>query len=271
MATHADVANRFALVLYRLESALKTTPQNPLHSQTQRTAEIVADVKDKLRMLSTDYISAVVPMEHRINNSGDVFYALTQGKSYKTQVAMLVWNDYAKVPELWIDAHHYSSSTQRHKSLFRTAYAGYCKHLRPQEQAQGQQRQQREPIEPRIYTFSLSQNFTSNRMYDVEYAKVEREVVNFMQHAVKPKIHDATRTMAVQHAITALDYAVHLMSHEVPDPMTYEDHSVPMDRIIRIAKIKQYSEMSEFYKTLVAMPMKDMRACISGIVDLEKN
>lgn len=261
MATHADVANRFALVLYRLESALKTTPQNPLHSQTQRTAEIVADVKDKLRMLnsSSSNLSAVVPMEHRINNSGDVFYALTQGKSYRTRVAMLVWNDYAKVPELWIDAHYYSPTTQRHKSLFRTAYAGYCK------------QQQREPIEPRIYTFSLSQSFTPNRMYDVEYAKVEREVVNFMQHAVKPKIHDATRTMAVQHAITALDYAVHMMSHEVPDPMTYEDHSVPMDRIIRIAKIKQYSEMSEFYKTLVAMPMKEMRACISGIVDLEKN
>ena len=267
MATHADVANRFALVLYRLESALKTTPQNPLHSQTQRTAEIVADVKDKLRMLnsSSSNLSAVVPMEHMINYSGGLFYALTQGKSYKTQVAMLVWNDYAKVPELWIDAHHYSSSTQRHKSLFRTAYAGYCK---PYYESNAPKR---EPIEARIYTFSLSQSFTSNRMYDVEYAKVEREVVNFMQHAVKPKIHDATRTMAVQHAITALDYAVHMMSHEVPDPMTYEDHSVPMDRIIRITKIKQYSEMSEFYKTLVAMPMKEMRACISGIVDLEKN
>ena len=257
MATHADVANRFALVLYRLESALKTTPQNPLHSQTQRTAEIVADVKDKLRMLnsSSSNLSAVVPMEHMIDDHG-VFYALTQGKSYKTKVAMLVWNDYAKVPELWIDAHYYSSSTQRHKSLFRTAYAGYCK-----------QQQQREPIEPRIYTFSLTQNFTSNRMYDVEYAKVEREVVNFMQHAVKPKIHDATRTMAVQHAITALDYAVHMMSHEVPDSTKLLQSGYSL----LTAKMKQYSEMSEFYKTLVAMPMKEMRACISGIVDLEKN
>lgn len=263
MATHADVANRFALVLYRLESALKTTPHNPLLSPTFRTAEIVADVKDKLRMLnsSSSNLSAVVPMQHMIDYHG-VFYALTQGKSYRTQVAMLVWNDYAKVPELWIDAHYYSSTTQRHKSLFRTAYAGYCK------------QQQREPIEPRIYTFSLSQSFTSNRMYGVEYAKVEREVVNFMQHAVKPKLHAATRTMAVQHAITALDYAVHMMSHEIPDSAkllqsgySLSTHEEPK----RIAKMKQYSEMSEFYKTLVAMPMKEMRACISGIVDLEKN
>ena len=271
MATHADVANRFALVLYRLESALKTTPQNLLHSPTHRTAEIIADVKDKLRMLSTGNLSAVVPMEHMINYSGGLFYALTQGKSYKTQVAMLVWNDYAKVPELWIDAHHYSSTTQRHKSLFRTAYAGYCK---PYYESNAPKGQQREPIEPRIYTFSLTQNFMSNRTYGVEYAKVEREVVNFMQHAVKPKLHDATRTMAVQHAITALDYAVHLMSHEVPDSAkllqsgySLSTHEEPE----RVAKIKQYSEMSEFYKTLVAMPMKNMRACISGIVDLEKN
>jgi hypothetical protein len=244
---------------------MKTTPQNPLHSPAQRTAEIIEDVKNKLRMLGTGNMSAVVPMEHTINNSGGVFYALTQGKSYRTQVAMLVWNDYAKVPELWIDSFMYSSSTARHKALFRTAYAGYCK---PYYDSNAPQR---EPIEPRVYTFELSQNYIPNRTYSVNYTKVEREVAEFMRHAVKPKLHDATRTMAVRHAITALDYAVHLMSHEVPDPVAYEDNSVPMDRIIRVAKIKQYSDMSEFYQTLVAMPMREMRACISGIVDLEKN
>ena len=235
MATHADIANRFALVLYRLESALKTTPQNPLHSSTQRTTEIIGDVKNKLRMRNSGSanMSAVVPMQHMIDNG--VFYALAQGKSYRTQVALLVWNDYAKVPELWIDQYQYSQSTQRHKSLFRTAYAGYCKHLHTHPHPHPQ----REPIEPRIYTFGLGQSFMPNRTCDVDYTKVERTVAEFMQHAVKPKLHDATRTMAVQHAITALDYAVHLMTHEVPDPVTYEDNSVPTERITRIAKIKQ--------------------------------
>lgn len=264
MATHADIANRFALVLYRLESALKTTPQNPLHSSTQHTTEIVEGVKNKLRMLNSDSanMSAVIPMQHMIDNG--VFYALAQGKSYRTQVAMLVWNDYAKVPELWLDQYHYSQSTQRHESLFRTAYAGYCKHLHTHPHPQ------REPIEPRIYTFNLSQMYMPNRTWNVEYTKVEHSVAEFMRHAVKPKLHDATRTMAVQHAITAIDYAVHLMTHEVPDPVTYEDNSVPTERIKRIAKIKQYSDMSEFYRTLVAMPMKEMRACISGIVELDR-
>lgn len=202
MATNREVAERIASVITpHLKGATNPVPLvRPLQGSNLR-----ADSKnDRTR--------------HLTHHSNGLFISLADGISYRTNIAEIVYNTHAQVPELWIVPQKYSSTTGRHKSYITQAFvsqmvdAGFAP--------------TRVEAYEHIYQTNAMQNLTLCRVsqaiadqsntWSAECTTTHH--INRTMKSIDDKgIHDASRYVRVHRARLQAEYLLNIISKDVPD------------------------------------------------------
>lgn len=184
MATHADVAQRFAQYL--------TVPPAvfPKNSRALRGSRM--------------HTSCTFPPSSDLSLPGNkLFQAVAYGFSYDTCIARLVLNVHTQAPELWLSERRYSQSTDRHRGMYRAAYIRHCSSLN---------------IKPSVFMFT--QDSPQNRHDPGRGKTAIMQFATYMTHAARRGAHTATRELFLTNARATINVALRHMTQDIPESIT---------------------------------------------------
>lgn len=184
MATHADVAQRFAQYL--------TVPPAvfPKNSRALRGSRM--------------HTSCTFPPSSDLSLPGNrLFQPIAYGFSYDTCIARLVLNVHTQAPELWLSERRYSQSTDRHRGMYRAAYIRHCRSL---------------DIHPSVFMFT--QDSPQNRHDPGRGKTAIMQFATYMTHAARRGAHTATRELFLTNARATINVALRHMTQDVPESIT---------------------------------------------------
>ena len=186
MATHADVANRFAQYI-----TPKPNPRDLRGSRMHARFTWTGDKGHLPGVLNSPPSPTSTPYTH-------LFSHVAFGESYATVIARLVRNNHTESYELWLSERRYSVSTDRHRSLYRSAFVRQCSAL---------------GIHPHIYLFTSS---AAPRNDISRVAPTLTNTSSVMYAAARRGFHTATRVTALTNQRAAIDVTLRHMTEGIP-------------------------------------------------------
>jgi hypothetical protein len=183
---------------------------------------------------------------------GGIFERHAACNSYRTRVAALVWNTWAKRYELWMDPKSYSP-TAWHKAEIESAYRAQCRAMK---------------VTPHV--FSIDPDWADRSKPPMVTTEL-REVVNYAAQADMPRIQERMRYTALANAISRIDAALYLMMDGLPDTMDLAASDLfGPDYLPWRRTIEQYRTLRSTIEGFAALPIEQMRHCVRAWAELHK-
>lgn len=187
MASHADVANRFAQYITPKPNS-RDLKGSRMHARFSWTGD-----RGNLPGVLNSPLNTPLNSPHT-----HLFSHVAFGESYATVIARLVRNNHTENYELWLSERRYSVSTDRHRSLYRSAFVRQCSAL---------------GIHPYVYLFTSS---AAPRNDISRVAPTLAQTSSVMYTVARRGFHTATRVTALINQRAAIDVTLRHMTEGVP-------------------------------------------------------